>query len=428
MELMNLLKKLYPICRSITGNGQLETLNIIRKEIPINILEYPTGEKCYDWMVPKEWNIHDGCISNISGEKIIDFKSNNLHIAGYSIPFKDRISLDELKKHLHYRSDLPDAIPYVTYYHKNDWAFCLTKNQYNSLNDNMYDVQINSTLTDGYLRIGEYYKQGLSNREIWLSTYTCHPSMCNDNLSGILAGVELIKYLETLKGPKYSYRVLFLPETIGPLVYLWNNKNIIKNIYGGYVLTHCADNNHLTYKRSIHENHPVDDMMMKALVDSGKQYQTQPYVPFGSDERQYSSPRFKLAFGSLMRSSHTPMDLSNPFEPEWKEYHTSFDNLDFISENALQEVIDIYKKCIEYHEYNIKYRAKYYGEPWLSKHGLYVSPIEDLEKSKGIFYFQGFADGKNSLWDIHNISNVKIDILNKVADEFYSAGLVERVI
>ena len=419
-----LLDTLYPITRSITGQGQLATLKIINEEVPIDILEYPTGQQCYDWSVPQEWNVESAFIKNQKGEIIVDINRNNLHLAGYSIPFIGEMKLDELKKHLHTRPDLPDAIPYITYYYKNDWAFCITHNQYEKLANETYHIEVNTGFKDGYLRIGEYIKKGQSSQEIWLSTYTCHPSMGNDNLSGILAAVELIKHLESLPETHYTYRVLFMPETIGPIVYLFNNKKTIPSILGGYVLTHCGDRSDLTYKLSLEEGHSIDKMMLIALEKSGLAYRTQPFVPLGSDERQYSSPKFKLPFGSLMRSSHTPMDLKNPFIPEWKEYHTSLDNLGFIDISLIKEVTNIYKDCIQNHEYNLKYCANYYGEPWLSKHNLYVSPEDNLEKAKAVFYFQGLANGKYSLWDISEKFDIDIDLLSQVASQFEKCGLV----
>jgi len=425
--MLRLAKKLFPICRSITGNGQLETLETIKMQIPLNILEYETGEEYYDWKIPLEWNINGAYIQTESGEKIVDFKNSNLHVAGYSVPYEGTISFEELKKHIHFREDLPEAIPYVTYYHKSDWAFCMSKNQFDKLRRERYTVKIESSLTNGYLRIGEYLKKGKSKKEIWFSTYTCHPSLCNDNLSGIIAGVELVKYLESIGETKYSYRVLFLPETIGPIVYLNEHQNIIDNILGGYVLTHCGDKAPLTYKKSIAENHDIDNMLLRSLERLGKQYSVQPYLPLGSDERQYSSPRFNLAFGSLMRSSHTPKDISNPFQPDWKEYHTSLDNLDLLSIESLTEVIEVYIECIRNHELNAIYKGLYYGEPMLSKHGLYVDPTDDLETAKAVFYFQGFSNGTTSLWDIHDKTKVDINLLAEVASKFEACELVEIV-
>ena len=424
---MKLAQELFPICRSITGNGQLETLNILKSQIPLKILEYKTGEEHFDWEIPLEWNIEGAYIQTEAGEKIVDFKNSNLHIAGYSVPFEGTISLASLKEHLHFREELPDAIPYVTYYHKSDWAFCLSKNQYDMLKEEKYFVKVDTSLTPGYLRIGEYFKRGKSKKEIWFSTYTCHPSLCNDNLSGVLAGLELVKYLESLEETTYSYRVLFLPETIGPIVYLHDHIDIIENIIGGYILTHCGDASTLTYKESIAKNHDIDSHLIRALKRLGKQYTVQPYLPLGSDERQYSSPLFNLPFGSLMRSSHSPSNLLNPFQPDWKEYHTSLDSLDLLSVESLIEVVEVYIECINNHELNRVYKAKYHGEPMLSKHSLYISPIDDLEAAKAVFYFQGFANGHNTLWDIHEKTEVSISLLAETASKFEACGLVELV-
>lgn len=428
MNIKDFITKLYPICRSITGEGYLESLNIISEVLPLKILEYPTGQKCFDWVIPQEWNVKDAYVANVQGERIVDFQANNLHLAGYSIPFSGRVTNEALKQHLHTREDLQDAIPYVTYYYKRDWGFCVSRKLYECMGNDEYDIVIDTELKDGVLRTGEYYKPGRSKEEIWLSTYLCHPSLCNDNLSGVGVSVAIMKEVAEMKDNYYSYRLLVLPETIGPIVYLANNKELIRNIYGGYVITCVGDRGEMTYKRSIYGDHAIDKMMLRALEKFGKPYDIHKYSPFGSDERQYSSPRFKLAFGSLMRSSHTPKDLSNPFMPDkFPEYHTSLDNLDIIDEDSMQEVKNIYLKCLENLDMNRYYKANYFGEPFLSKHNLYISPSEDIELSLATFYFQGYVDGTRSLWDIQELSGISIDKLKQVADSFEKAGLVELI-
>lgn len=428
MKIKTLIEKLYPICRSITGDGYFESLKIISEYLPLKIREYPSGQECFDWTIPLEWNVKDAFVSTIKGERVIDFQKTNLHLANYSIPFSGRVTLDELKNHLHTLNELPDAIPYVTYYYKRDWGFCVSKHQYDAIQDAEYNVVVDTELKQGVLRIGEFVHPGKSQKEIWLSTYLCHPSLCNDNLSGVAVAVELMKEISKIKNNYYTYRLLIVPETIGPIVYLANNNELIKNIFGGFVITCVGDRGAMTYKRSIYGNHLIDEMMELVLRESGEKYDIHNYSPFGSDERQYSSPRFKLAFGSLMRSSHTSKDLSNPFVPDnWKEYHTSLDDLDFIEENSMQQIKGIYLDCIEKIELNRYYKAKYFGEPFLSKHNLYVSPSEDLELCLATFFFQGYADGTRSLIDIHKISNVSILKLKQVAVAFEEAGLVEVV-
>jgi aminopeptidase-like protein len=426
LHIHDLISRLFPICRSITGHGQLETLEILGEHLPLQIKDYPTGARCFDWEIPQEWNVTEAFIADLNGRRIIDFRQNNLHLVGYSAPFNGRVPLSELRDHLHRHPHFPDAIPYVTQYYRRDWGFCATHEQYNALTDPEYDVVVDTQLSDGILRIGEYCHPGRSDKEIWLSTYLCHPSMCNDNLSGPGVAVALMKELSELRDNFYTYRLLLLPETIGPIVYMANHPDETKRCIGGYVITCCGDRGDMTYKRTIRGDHAIDRMMERALSASGSNYNIQPYTPFGSDERQYSSPRFALPFGSLMRSSHTPLDLSNPFEPDnFLVYHSSLDDLDYIDEDCLQEVKDTYLKCMQNHESNRVYKANYFGEPFLSNHGLYVSPADDLERCLATFYFQGYADGKNSLWDIHERTGVSIDLLGEVAESFRNAGLVD---
>ena len=334
----SLAAKLYPLHRSITGDNNRKTLQEIKNIIPINIKEVTTGTKVFDWEVPKEWKVKEAYIKNISGEKIIDIKNHNLHLLSYSIPFKDKITFEELNKHLYYLKEFPDWIPYRTCYYGNNWGFCLTYDQYKQLNTNEeYEVYIDSEYYDGSLTYGELIIPGKCEKEILLSTYICHPSMCNDNLSGIVLLTYLAKHLLECNN-NYTYRIIFVPETIGAITYLSvNDLDILKkNIIGGYVITCVGDNGDFTYLQTRKENQLTDKITLFALKETTQPYKLRSFVDCGSDERQYNYPGVDLNIGSLMKTKYLEFD----------EYHTSGDNLNYIKETALNESLIMYKKCL----------------------------------------------------------------------------------
>jgi len=332
-KMYDLIKNLFPICRSITGNGVRNSLNIIKKEIPIEIFEVPSGSKVFDWTVPREWNINDAYVKNSKGEKVIDFSNNNLHILNYSIPIKTKLNLQSLKNHLHTLPDHPDWIPYLTTYYNENWGFCLSHNQYLKLEEDEYEVVIDSSLEDGSLTYGELFLPGESEEEFLITCYICHPSMCNDNLSGVSLVTYLAKALINQK-LKYSYRFLFIPETIGAIVWLNKNEKNLSKIKFGLVATFLAGPGTSTYKKSRQGNALIDKIVEKVLQDTEKKYQIIDFNPLGSDERQFCSPGFNLPVGSLLRSYYY----------ETPEYHTSADNLEFIS---IENLSDSFKKYYE---------------------------------------------------------------------------------
>ena len=294
-DMYDLMIKLYPICRSITGNGVRETLKIIKKLIPIEIKEIPSGTKVFDWTVPKEWNIKDAYIKNSKGEKIVDFKNSNLHVLNYSLPINKKLRLNELKEHLFTLPEYPDWIPYLTSYYDENWGFCLSHNQYEKLEDDIYEVFIDSTLKDGFLTYGELYLEGKNKEEILLTCYICHPSLCNDNLSGIVLLTFLAKHILTLKKDTAltnSYRFLFIPETIGSIAWLCLNEKKISNIKCGLVVTCVGDSGKFTYKKSRIGNALIDKVVEKVLIDSEEAHEIIEFFPTGSDERQFCSPGF----------------------------------------------------------------------------------------------------------------------------------------
>ena len=334
-DMHELMIELFPICRSITGNGLRKTLKILKNHIPLEIFEVPTKTKAFDWEVPREWNITDAYIKNSKGEKIVDFKKSNLHVLNYSTPINKKISLDELKLHLHSLPEYSDVIPYRTSYYNENWGFCITHNQLLQLEEDEYEVFIDTTLEDGSLTYGEYFIKGESEDEVLLSCYPCHPSMCNDNLSGIVLLTFLAKHLKNLS-LQYSYRFLFIPETIGSIVWLSRNEMNVAKIKHGLVATCVGDSGISTYKKSRQGNTEIDQTVIEVLKKSGDDYKIMNFDPLGSDERQFCSPGFNLPVGSLRRT--------NP--ANFPEYHTSADNTEFVKAKYLADSFSKYFKVI----------------------------------------------------------------------------------
>jgi len=316
MDMIRLMEELYPICRSITGNGVRQTLEIIKSHIDLDINEIPTGTKVFDWTIPKEWNINDAYVIDPSGKKIIDFKKSNLHILNYSIPIKKKVNLEELKNHLYSLPEQPDIIPYRTSYYQPNWGFCISHNELKKFKNGEYEVFIDSSLEAGKLTYGEFLIKGEVSDEVLISCYVCHPSMCNDNLSGIVLATFLAKYLKNFK-LHYTYRFLFIPETIGSIAWLSINEKSAFKIKYGLVATCVGDPGNFTYKKSRIGNSEIDNIAIHVLKNSGKEFKILDFFPLGSDERQFCSPGFNLPVGVLARTIYAQFD----------EYHTSADNL-----------------------------------------------------------------------------------------------------
>lgn len=403
-ELEEYFDELWPICRSITGNGLRESFAILSKLIPLNITEVKTGTNVFDWTIPKEWNIKDAYIITPSGEKIADFNQNNLHVVGYSIPVNKEITYDELIGHLHTLPRLPNAIPYVTSYYKEKWGFCLSQNEFDRLpKSGKYKVFIDSELTNGSLTYGDFLLKGETEDEILISSYLCHPSMANNELSGPLTLSFLYQLVAGIPNRKYSYRFVLVPETIGTIAYLSDHKGeLLKHVKGGFVLTCCGTNKPFVYKRSRQETSLTDIIAEHVLRNSSKEYSLIDFDPIGSDERQYCSPGFNLAIGSLMRSKYH----------EYEEYHTSLDNKSLISFEAIKESVEMYFQMIEAFELNHNYvNSVMFCEPNMGKRNLY----EDLsgalvmpDKLATRMRLLNYMDGKNSLIGFCNKYNVNI--------------------
>ncbi len=296
-ELDSYLKRLFPITRSITGNGNRETLKILQELIPLNILEYPTGQKVYDWTIPKEWNIKEAWIKNSKGEKVVDFKNINLHVVSYSIPIHKKMKFSKLKEKLHYLEDLPKAIPYRTSYYDENWGFCVSYNQYKELfqEDEEYEIFIDTKKENGSLSIGELLIEGKSKKEYLISCYICHPSMANDSLSGVITTAfiarELLKIQNTLE---YSYRIVFVPETIGAITYCANNEEVMRDIDNGLVVTTCGGPGKFGYKQSWNENNFINFLVEDIFKENDDDFKTYPYDIHEREERQYSSQGCKI--------------------------------------------------------------------------------------------------------------------------------------
>ncbi len=414
-----LISELYPFCRSITGNGVRQTLDTLQKHIPLQINEVPTGTSAFDWEVPREWNIRDAFIKNSKGEKIIDFRKSNLHVLNYSIPVNKKVNLEELKKHVFTLPDRPDWVPYRTSYYQENWGFCMSHNQLKSLPEDTYEVFIDSDLKDGSLTYGEFFIKGDIKDEVLLSTHICHPSLCNDNLSGIVLLTFLSKILNK-QSLKYSYRFLFIPGTIGSIVWLSKNEDTAKRIKHGLVVTLLGDDSDFTYKKSRSGNAVIDLAAEHYLKSSDIPHKTVDFFPYGYDERQYCSPGFDLPVGCLTRKQHG----------EFPEYHTSADNMDFVKPGRLAESLAVYLEILNILEHNATYiNLNPKCEPQLGRRGLYEKiggTNETQTMQLAALWILNMSDGKNSLLDIAIKSGIEFRIIKKSADALIECNLLKR--
>lgn len=418
-QMHNLATRLFPICRSITGNGVRETLKIIQQHIPIKIYEVSTGIKVFDWTVPKEWNIRDAYVIDPEGNKIIDFKENNLHVVGYSIPINKTLALSELQKHLYSLPDQPDAIPYVTSYYKERWGFCIAHKDRTKLKEGEYRVFIDSELKDGSLTYGEIIIPGKSTKEIFFSTYVCHPSMANNELSGPTVVAFLVKWIMS-KSRNYTYRIIFIPETIGSITYLSKNLDEMKkNIIAGFNVSCVGDNKVYSYLPSRYGDTYVDKVAVSILSFKHPNFIKYSFLDRGSDERQYNAPGVDLPLCCIMRSKYGT----------YPEYHTSMDNLNFISADGLYGAYEVFKDCLELIEKNKKYNVKCLGEPQLGKRGLYptISKKSSTNEVGSMMNFICYADGTNDLIDISNKIGVPVWELYPIIEKLRKADLLEIV-
>jgi aminopeptidase-like protein len=410
---------LYPICRSITGDGVRRTLDLLQREIPLALHEIPTGTPVFDWTVPKEWNIRDAWVKDPEGRKVVDFERSSLHVLNYSTPIHAALSVEELKAHLFTLPEHPEWIPYRTSYYQEAWGFCIAHNDFTALPDGRYEVFIDSSLKEGYLTYGECFLPGEIPDEVLISCHVCHPSLANDNLSGIAVAVFLAKALAG-RQRRYSYRFLFAPGTIGAIAWLARNQDAARRVKHGLVLTCVGDAGPLTYKKSRRRTAEIDRSMELALKESGSQYRVLDFSPYGYDERQYCSPGFNLPVGCLMR---TPWG-------EFPEYHTSADNLDFIKPPQLAGTLDVCLNLTEILDGNRIYRnLSPYCEPQLGRRGLYgsVGGVEPGASNLAKLWVLNLSDGMHSLLDIAEQSRMPFTLLRDSARLLSERGLLQEI-
>jgi aminopeptidase-like protein len=408
---------LFPICRSITGEGIRQSLRFLQGSVPLTLHEVPTGTKVFDWTVPEEWNIRDAYIKNAAGERIVDFRKHNLHVLHYSVPVRATMSLTELRPHLFTLPENPDLIPYRTSYYRRTWGFCLTHRQLESLAEGHYEVRIDSSLTQGHLTYGEYRLQGKADDEVLISCHSCHPSLCNDNLSGITVAAELARALSGLS-LKYSYRFLWIPGTIGAITWLALHESMLPHIKHGLVLSCVGDPGPFTYKRSRRGDADVDRAVEHVLASSGHVVDVRDFIPYGYDERQYCSPGINLPVGCLMRTPNG----------EFPEYHTSGDDISIVTPTALSDSIRQLVSIVEVFEENQTYlNLESKCEPQLGRRGLYrqTGGLKDAGTNEmAVLWVLNYSDGKHDLLDIARRSGLSFPQISAAARELQAADLL----
>ncbi len=418
-EIYKLAKKLWPLNRSLTGYGLRETLKEISYFLPsLKIKSIPSGKKVFDWTVPKEWCVTEAYIITPSGKKICDFSKNNLHLVGYSLPFKGKLTLSELKKNLYTLPSQPNAIPYVTSYYEARWGFCISKIELDTLEEGEYEIVIDSKLINGELNYGELIVPGKSKKEIFLSTYVCHPSMANNELSGPSVLTYLAKWIQNLNKREFTYRIIFIPETIGSIAYLSiNHKEMRKNIIAGFNVTCVGDDRAYSFIPSRNGKTITDEIAKHVLKWIDPNFLKYTWFDRGSDERQYCSPGIDLPIASICRTKYG----------EYPEYHTSLDNLkDVVTPKGLDGGYWALRKALELLEKNKKYKVTVLGEPQMSKRGLYpsISKKENQSSINLMMNFISLCDGKSSLLEIANELNIPAWDLYEIVDKLKEEKLL----
>jgi aminopeptidase-like protein len=411
-----LIARLYPLCRSITGSGLRQTLSTLQSYVPMTITEVLTGTPVFDWTIPREWNICDAYVKNARGERVIDFRRHNLHVVNYSVPVHTRCSLHELRPHLFSIPEHPEWIPYRTSYYNETWGFCLAHEQLIRLEPGEYEVRIESSLHDGTLTYGECYLPGETADEVLISAHACHPSLCNDNLSGIAVAVFLAQALQNRKR-RYSYRFLFAPGTIGSIAWLAQHREHASHVAHGLVLTCLGDQGGFHYKKSRRGDVEVDRAAAAVLRHQSEPFEVLEFEPYGYDERQFCSPGFNLPVGCLMRSMWG----------QFPEYHTSADDLNLVRPAALARSLDVCLSIVEVLERNRTYQSTNpWCEPALGRRGLYRTAEHPDAETENLarLWVLNLSDGDHSLLDIAERSRLSFRVVQRVAEELHSHGLV----
>ncbi|MEU4967976.1 DUF4910 domain-containing protein [Streptomyces smyrnaeus] len=417
-QLYALVERLYPLCRSITGDGVRATLEIVGEYLPLQVQEVPTGTQVLDWTVPQEWNIRDAYIADTAGNRVVDLAASSLHVLGYSVPVSATMPLAELRSHLHTLPDHPTWVPYRTSYYTPDWGFCLAQETLDALPDGEYEVRIDSTLTDGHLTYAEHVVPGQVADEVIVSSHVCHPSLANDNLSGIAVATFLARALAQ-QTPYYTYRFLFAPGTIGAITWLARNAERVDQVRHGLVLACAGDPGRLTYKQSRRGDAEIDRVLRHVLTVSERPHHVNEFTPYGYDERQFCSPGFDLGVGSLSRTPYAG----------YPEYHTSADNLDFVSPEAMADTLAVCREACAVLDRNRRYvNLSPYGEPQLGRRGLYDSlgGRSDAKQAQlAMLWVLSLSDGEHSLLDVAERSGLPFDTVAAAADALHGAGLLK---
>jgi aminopeptidase-like protein len=418
-EMRQLVTELFPFCRSITGEGLRRSLRAVDRRIPLALSEVPSGTHVFDWVVPREWNVRGAWVKGPSGDVVVDFARSNLHLLNYSVPFRGRVSLEELKSHLYSLPEQPSLVPYRTSYYAEKWGFCLAHDDLARLPPGDYEVLVDTSLEDGSLTYGEHVVPGATEDEVLVSAHCCHPSLCNDNLSGVALSAALARLLGTTR-PRYTYRFLFAPGTIGAIAWLARNEERAHRVKHGVVVACVGDRGALTYKRSRRGDAEIDRAVAHVLAHSGERYSIRDFVPAGYDERQYCSPGFDLAVGSLTRTPHN----------EYPEYHTSADDLGFVDFDALVRSLRRYLEVVEVLEGNGTYvNLSPKCEPQLGKRGLFGQGLggKGYETYQlALLWVLNQSDGRHALLDVADRAKLPFPVIRSAADALERTGLLRR--
>lgn len=420
-ELHALCGRLYPFLRSITGEGVRDTLRVIAEHLPLTITEVPSGTPAFDWVVPPEWTVREAWIQDPTGRRIVDIADHNLHLVNYSAPFRGSVTLDELRPRLYALPDRPDWIPYRTSYFKEDWGFCVTQRLLDGLAPGRYEVCVDTTLAPGSLTFGECVLPGERSDEVLVSAHVCHPSLANDNLSGVSVAVGLAMAIARLERRRYTYRFLFVPSTIGVITWLAQREAVTTRIRHGLVVSGVGDPGSFHYKLSRRGNAPIDRIMRYVLAGSGVAHQVDPFIPYGYDERQYCSPGFDLPVGCFARSTYGT----------YPQYHTSADNLDFVRPECLAESLGLLRKVCDVLERDALPRnLSPKGEPQLGRRGLYslIGGHNESQKLQlALLWVLNQGDGSHSLVDIAERAQLPFDLIHEAFVALVQCGLVDTV-